>query len=412
MEVISVIGINEDGLEGLSERSKQIIKDSEVIFGGRRHIELVKSLIDGDKKVIIIGGDTQSVINEIKKNFYEGKKVVVLNSGDPLFFGLAKKIIDNIGKNFVEVIPALSSIQLAFSKIKENWDDAVLLSIHSKDRKLQNYINEIKENRKIAFITYGREDPKKIARFLRENKIEIQKFFVLENLGSKNEKVREINLEEVENLEFSDLNIVIILKDSQNSRITIGLDDNEFEHISGLITKSEIRAIVLSKLSLSLDSVVWDIGGGSGSVSIECASIARKGRVFCIEKNEKSVEIIKRNVQKFCLMNLEILHGKAPQILSELPDPNSVFIGGGGDEIEDILSECFRRKPISIVCTFVDIFHLTRALNYIKEHKREYNSNVLSINIMKLKEIESYHKFDMLTSVFLLHLTKKTEGEI
>lgn len=403
---VNIIGINEDGIQGLSERSINLIKCSEVIFGGKRHLELVKDIIDDKKKTYIIGADTQGIVNEIKKNFLEGKNVVVLNSGDPLFYGLAKRVIDEIGKDSVEIIPNVSSIQLAFSRIKENWEDAKILSIHSKAKNLDDHFYDIIENSKILLLTYGKEDPKKVAKFLIDNNIKIHKFFVLENLGGPNERVQEVDIYNIQNMEFSPLNIVIILKDSERRKFKIGIPEEEFEHVGGLITKSEIRAIAISKLSLSENSVVWDIGGGSGSVSIECAMIARKGKVFCIEKNEKFCGIIRRNAEKFSVKNIEIIAGKAPEVLKDLPDPDSVFVGGSGDEIEEIISECVSRNPKNIVFTFVDIFHLTRALSFIGNKINNYKNEVSFINVMKLKEIQNYHRFEQTTGVFILWMKR------
>jgi precorrin-6Y C5,15-methyltransferase (decarboxylating) len=403
---IAIIGINEDGISGLSKKAIDQIKSADIIVGGKRHINLVSQILSQSQKIVYIGANISSTLYEIESYIKEGKRIVVLNSGDPLFFGFSKNLFERFGKDIFEVIPNLSSLQLAFAKIKETWDDAKIISIHSKAFSLDDFFWDIVENEKIFILTSGKDDPKKIAEFLEKNNISVKKFFVLENLGGENERVLELNTKDVSKYDFSPLNVVIILKDKKERVFHIGEEDENFTSKEGLITKSEIRAIVLSKLCLKENSVVWDIGGGSGSVSIECALIARKGKVYCIEKRKDLIDIIKENTEKFKAKNLVIVHGEAPQILENLEDPDSVFIGGGGEKIEDIIEECLKREKLkNLVATFVVPSHFIRAKEFLE--KKGFNPECLFINAMKLKKIDRFEKFEEKTNVFLLNVKIK-----
>jgi precorrin-6Y C5,15-methyltransferase (decarboxylating) len=409
MNKILIVGINEDGAEGLSRKVFDEILKADIIAGGKRHLKLLENAIQNKEK-IIIGADLDAVLKDIEEFFKAGKRVVVLNSGDPLFYGLARRIIDRFGKDNCEVIPNLSSLQLAFAKIKESWEDAKLLSIHSKANKIEDFIWDILENEKIFFLTSGKDDPKIIAEFLIKNGIKVKKFYVLENIGGENERILDIAPEEAQNYDFSPLNVVIIIKEKKERDFLIGIKDEIFlqyrgEGIrSGLITRSEVRAIAISKMRLTENSLVWDIGGGSGSVSVECALLARKGKVFSIEKRQELIPIIIENARRFGVYNIEVVFGEAPQILKDLPDPTAVFVGGGGEKIEEILDECLKRKSLkSIVATFVVPSHIIRAKNFLEQ--KNFKPEVIFLDILSLKNFgENLERFESKTAVFILSL--------
>lgn len=428
--MIYIIGINEDGVSGLSDKAKKVILEADTIFGGERHLNLMKPLIGETKEFAIIKRNIEHTIKEMKRASAAGKKVVVLASGDPLLFGISKKIIDELGKESVEIISNLSSVQLAFARIKETWSDAKIISLHKEAKGLVGFVDDIRESEKIVFLTSGKDDPIKIAKFLKENDIKVKRFIVLENLGGPRERVVEldpmkIDVHELGKVDFSPLNVVVVMKDREKRRFRTGIPEFEFKSFDGLITKAEVRAVVISKLSLDEESVIWDIGGGSGSISIECAMLARKGKVFCVEKNKRVLDVIKENLRRFSVSNVEVVFGKAPDVLRGLPDPQAVFIGGGGEEIQEIISECLRRRPANLVCTFVDITHLTRALDFIdkrsdlveqqgnqevlrmmlKNEEIYYRREVCFINVMKLKKIDTHQRLEHISSVFILHLS-------
>ncbi len=411
MKKVYIIGVNEDGAEGLTELAREKIQTAETVVGGKRHISLVRELISTDD-VITIGADVGKVLDEIENRLKVGKKVVVLNSGDPLFYGFGKNALSRFGRDVCEIIPNVSSVQLAFAKVKETWEDAKIISIHSKKNPIEKFLYDIMENEKICILTSGKDDPKKIASFLKQNQIEVREFWVLENLGGKSERVRCFTSLDVEGEEFSSLNIVIILKAGSSRVFDFGLPERNFmvyrsgPSSAGLITKGEIRAIAISKLRLSEDSVVWDIGGGSGSVSVECAKLARHGKVFCIEKKESFIPMIKENIRRFRLYNVEVVCGEAPHVLDDLPDPHAVFVGGGGEKIEDILFSCFKRPTLmNLVATFVVPSHFTKATEFLKKTNIPFEA--FMFNMMKLKKINGFDRFEPHTTVFLLHAYKE-----
>ncbi|MBU0944491.1 MAG: precorrin-6y C5,15-methyltransferase (decarboxylating) subunit CbiE [Proteobacteria bacterium] len=273
--------------------------------------------------------------------------VTVLASGDPLFFGIGRKLIAAFPELEIQITPALSSMQLAFSRFQIPWDDAHFISLHG--RRLENVAATLLRWPKVFVLTDRQNSPDTIARQLllecgKENSTGIE-IHVGEHLGFATERLLSGNLEEIAGRRFVDPNVMILMNRTPcpESGAIFGLQESEICHSRGLITKNEVRAASLHSLRLPREGVLWDVGAGSGSVGLEVARLFPGISVLAIEKEEAQWHNILTNRKHFAAWNLKLVKGMAPEALEELADPNRVFVGGSGGNLEKILDHCVAR---------------------------------------------------------------------
>lgn len=401
MASIKMIGIGDEGKVSLLPMYEKWIDESEVLIGGKRQLSFFPEY-KGEK--IVIDSGLSSLAERLQS---ETRNVVIIASGDPLFYGIGSYLSSKID---LDIYPYLSSVQLAFAKMRERWQDAYFTSVHG--RSMKGLAQRIDGKEKIAILTDLENSPNKIAQYLLSFGIIEYQAFVGENLGGENERCRWFSLEEMKDAEFSPLNVVILKKIAENPKWSIGIDDQEFfqrKPDKGLITKKEIRTLSISALRLKEDSIVWDIGTCTGSVAIEAAKIAREGQIFAIEKNEGDLENCKQNLAKF-RVDATLLHGKAPEGLDTFPDPDAVFIGGTAGGMEDILDICCSRLKDGgrIVLNAVTIENLSEAMAAFKE--RGFQTNITLAQISRSKPILNLTRFDALNPIYIIE-ARRQEGE-
>ncbi|MBY0013003.1 precorrin-6y C5,15-methyltransferase (decarboxylating) subunit CbiE [Paenibacillus typhae] len=347
--VIYVIGIGEDGAGGLNAQSLRRVEESEVLCGGERQLSFFPRY--SGQKLVLQGG--LEAFAERLDGIYRERRAVVLASGDPLFFGIAGYLVRRFGPQHVEVIPHYSSVQLAFARLGDSWQDAELVSLHG--RPIAGLAQRIDGRAKLALLTDGVNTPARIAAYLLEFGMLEYEAFVCERLGGPDECCGFWELEAMSRHEFAALNVVILRRKPGSagaSRRGFAYLDEAFAQRKpekGLITKREVRALVLSELNLAENAVVWDIGSGSGAVAAECARIARLGRVYAVEKEAVNLPNMEANRRKF-RADYTIIHSRAPEGLEQLPEPDAVFIGGSGGELADIIAHAAARlRPGGVI---------------------------------------------------------------
>jgi precorrin-6Y C5,15-methyltransferase (decarboxylating) len=343
------------------------------------------------------------------------ERIVVLASGDPNFFGIASYLTGKLGKDSFEIIPNVSAMQLAFARIRESWEDAVFVSAHA--RPIEDIVETVWSNDKVGIFTDAEHTPAAIAKVLLERGIEGYLVYVCQNLGEKEEKVIETDLAGLCETKCSSLNTLILLSDrkepvSAHSPRWLGISDAEFHQRrpkAGLITKQEVRAISLAKMHLIDESVLWDIGAGSGAISVEASFLARKGRIYAIEKNDADVAIIRKNLRKFHVPNVEVVQALAPDGLDELPDPTTVFIGGSGGRMDEILGLVGRRlKPGGrIVINIVALENLSAAINALIA--RGFMTEVTLVNVARSTKTAELTRFEASNPVFVVTGVRERE---
>ncbi|MFL6555265.1 MAG: precorrin-6y C5,15-methyltransferase (decarboxylating) subunit CbiE [Bacillus sp. (in: firmicutes)] len=396
-----MIGIGDEGKVSLLPMYEKWIYESELLIGGKRQLSFFPEFA-GEK--MAIEGGLSSLVERLQS---EKRNVVILASGDPLFYGIGSYLSSKID---LDIYPYLSSIQLAFARMKERWQDAYFTSVHG--RSIKGLAQRVDGKKTVAILTDTENSPNKIAQYLLSFGMTEYEAFVGENLGSDKERCRWFTLTEMKDEEFSPLNVVILKKKGESPHWPIGIDDAEFfqrKPDKGLITKKEIRTLSISALRLMDDSTVWDIGTCTGSVAIEAAKIAREGQVFAIEKNEGDLENCKQNLAKF-RVDATLVHGKAPEGLDTFPDPDAVFIGGTAGGMEDILDICCSRLKACgrIVLNAVTIENLSEAMLAFKE--RGYETNITLAQISRSKPILNLTRFDALNPIYIIEAWRK-EGE-
>lgn len=388
-----MIGIGDNGPASLLPQYIAWIESSEVLVGGERHLDFFPDYTG--EKIIIKGGLSRLV----EKLQGETRNIVILVSGDPLFYGLGGVLAKKLP---LEIYPYASSVQLAFTRMQESWQDAYLTSVHG--RSMKGLAQKIDGRKKIAILTDEENSPNALAHYLKAFGMTEYDAFVAENLEGPTERCRHFSLDEMENAEFSSLNVVILKQREVVERGSIGIDDDKFiqrKPDKGLITKKEIRVLCLQALQLKETSIAWDIGTCTGSVAIEMSKIAREGQVFAIEKNEADLENCIQN-QQIHRTDFTAVLGKAPERLEEFPDPDAIFIGGNGGNMGHLLQLCVNRlKPDGrIVMNIATIENLAEAMGHFK--KLNCDVSVLQAQISKSKPILNLTRFEPLNPIFIV----------
>ncbi|RAL26291.1 precorrin-6y C5,15-methyltransferase (decarboxylating) subunit CbiE [Thermoflavimicrobium daqui] len=397
---VKVIGMGDDGQNGLFPSYRKWIERADVLVGGKRLLDFFPTFTG---KRIVIQGGFKSVLEKVQEASKE-QDVVILASGDPLFYGIASFIIHKLGKERVEVHPHLSSLQLAFSRMGESWQQARIESVHG--RPLQGLVQRIDGQDKVAILTDQTNSPSAIAKYLLEFGMTEYQAFVAENLGSLEERCTWWELPDLVDASFSPLNVVILKRksDSVYHPWSLGIADQEFAQRrpeKGLITKKEVRVVSLAEMKIKENSIIWDIGAGSGSVSVEATKLAPRGQVFAIEKNAQDMENIHANRIKF-RTDFTAIHAKAPQGLSELPDPDAVFIGGSGGELRELLQICCTRlkQDGRIVVNAATIETLSVTMETLKEEG--LHTRVTLLQTARSKPILNLTRFEGLNPIYMI----------
>lgn len=332
---VVVVGIGDSGPDSLGREALRAIEGAELLVGGDRHLGFFSS---HPAEKFPIRDNLKEIVARIQT---EKRRVVVLASGDPLFHGIAGYLSNKVGRDRLEILPNISSMQLAFARIKESWNDAVLVSCHAKP--IEDAIDLVRDAKKVGMFTDDENTPAKVAKELLNAGIGDFRAYICENLGGADERVVQADLSELPTMTFAPLNVLILLKKAQAGTLTrkewtFGIPEEAFfqrQPLKGLITKTEVRVISLSKMRIRPGHVVWDIGAGSGSVGVEAALLGAK--VWAVEKNKDDCDIIQKNVEKFGTSEVTVVHGTAPAALSGFPAPDAVFIGGSGGEMTEII---------------------------------------------------------------------------
>jgi precorrin-6B C5,15-methyltransferase / cobalt-precorrin-6B C5,C15-methyltransferase len=399
-QAIKVIGIGDDGQHSLLPLYRTWIMDSELLVGGERHLSFFPEYA-GEK--LVLKGGLSALADRLRE---EKRKTVILASGDPLFYGVGSLLKKKLN---VEIYPHLSSIQLAFAKTGESWQDAYFASVHG--RSMKGLAQRIDGREKVALLTDRENNPAAIARYLLAFGMTEYDAFVGENLGSPEERTGWYTLEEMADGVFSDLNVVILRKRRESPVWPLGIADEEFSQRKpdkGLITKKEVRVLSLAQLQLHAKSVVWDIGTCTGSVAIEAARIAREGEVYAVEKNADDLENCRQNMAKF-RTDFTVVHARAPEGLEQFPDPDAVFIGGSGGELRELLHICCSRlKPngriVVNAATIETLYAATQA--FAEEH---FETSVTLAQLSRSKPILNMTRFEGLNPVYIITAWAKQE---
>lgn len=406
---IHVVGIGLDGAAGLTRSTLQIVEQATLLVGSDRHLGYFPDHA-GERLVL---GDFSTAIDRIR---HASDSVVVLTSGDPLFFGFGRLLLEELPPERLQFHPHLSSVQLAFSRIKLAWQDARIISAHG--RSLDELLQAIQQGvEKIAVLTDPTHSPSAIAALLLSLDLPSRyQIWVCENLGGRNERITETtDPNTLIDQSFDSLNVVVLRRlsndelDLSQSLPLFGLADQSFLSFPdrpGLMTKREVRILVLAELALQVGQIVWDIGAGTGSVAIEMARLCPTSQIYAIEKTAIGISLIQKNCHRFAVENIHAIHGAAPDVFQELPQPDRIFIGGSGGNLQPILEmglTKLRDRGI-IVLALATLEHLTQTLTYLSQNN--WRHRVLQVQIARSTAIASLTRMTPLNPITLITISK------
>lgn len=343
---ITIVGIGDDGAPGLTQHALDVIRNAKRLMGSS---SLLGRFPEFRGPTEVLTADLDRLANTLDR---AESGTVVLASGDPLFYGMARFLCDRLGKDRFEVLPHVSSMQLAFARVKESWEEAYLTNLATQP--LDRVVEHIRTAEKVGLFTSEDVPPQRLAEALIAAGVTYFTAYVCENLGSPDERVTRGSIADVVGQRFSPLNVMVLVRHdgapdqvaAAKLRRLFGNPDELFRQSKpkrGLLTPSEVRSIALSELNLKPTSIVWDIGAGSGSVAIEAAQIARSGRVYAIEMDAEDYGMLMDNARQFSVPNVVGVLGEAPGAWANLPDPDAIFIGGTGRSVSDLAAASWQR---------------------------------------------------------------------
>ncbi len=414
MKPVMIIGM---GLspDDLTERHKRIIHGADILMGGERHL----AFFDGVPiQKMTITGDLEGALAFIRENMVK-KKIVILASGDPLFFGIGAYVAKALGPERVEIMPNISSVAAAFARIKEPWENAKIISLHGRDHEneLVAALNNAKDkDDRIAVFTDRARNPAWLAAHLLKMGFEHLSMCVFERLGTHDERIGWYPLKDAAALLFLEPNVIILKPEVPGNMdesgsfpkdLIIGMAEEDYAHEESLITKSEVRAITLSKLRLLPRHTLWDLGAGSGSVGIEASLLVPLGRVFSVERRAQRVAQIKENAARFHVGHLKVIHGVLPEGMDDLPDPDRVFVGGGGKGLEAIIQKAATRlKPHGIIVINVVLMDsIKKALNILKHEG--FHTDLVQVQISRARQMPWSERLEAQNPVWIIRGERK-----
>lgn len=323
---LSIVGIGEDGLQGLSPIALSLIQQAEVIVGGDRHLAMLPP--DDQRQKIAWTSPISSSIAEIINR--RGESICVLASGDPFCYGIGVTLTRQIPLEEMTIIPAPSTFSLACAKLGWSFTETETLSLCGRPASLlQSYIYP---NAKLLILSEGKNTPAIVAEILTNRGYGGSNVTVLEHLGGIQERIVQGIAGDWKETEIAPLNAIAVECIADAGVIPLsrlpGLPDNAYHH-DGQLTKSEVRAVTLAKLAPTPGELLWDVGAGCGSISIEWMRTDSRCRAIAIEQNSSRLGYIADNAAALGTPHLKVISGKAPSILQDLPTPDAIFIGGG-----------------------------------------------------------------------------------
>ena len=379
---VYVVGIGPGSHELLTSEARVAIENCDAVLGAASVAE-----VTGTRKPVF----KEFLPSGIRKALEENPSVrcaAVVMRGDTGFYSGAKKLAAELSDYDVTVIPGISSVSLLAARLNVSWDDAALISMHGRD---QNIAVLTGRTGKMFVLCGGDNTPNAVCRHLTKYGYGDLDTAVGEKLSYPEEKVTKGKVSELADMQFDALSVLYIENPNAKERVRTGIPDTEFVRSDVPMTKSEIRAVSMSKLDLDSRSVVWDVGSGTGSVSVECALAAYNGKVYAIEKEEDAAELTEKNAVFFGADNIKVIRGTAPQALSDLPAPTHVFIGGSGGGLIETVAECLKKNPdVRIVVNTITLETQTEVVECAKKFGFKYFEAV-SVSAARSRKAGKYN---------------------
>ena len=388
---VYLVGVGMGSPEAMTVGALEAIQSCPVLVGAPR---LLESWAGSHTCVpLIAGADIAEYIDQQQEG-----PIGVLLSGDTGFYSGAKRLWALLGNHEVVTLPGISSLSYFCAKLHTDWQDVKIVSAHGRSH---NVVGEIQRNSRTFALTGGSTKAQDICRELTRRGLGNVTVSVGERLSYPDERMVTGPAAELAEEEFADLSVLLAVNPDPVVRPWngSGLPDDAFLRGDVPMTKEEVRTLALAKLRLNEDSVVWDVGAGTGSVSIECALSCPAGRVFAVEKKEEALALLEENRARFHASNLTVVGGTAPDALKELPAPDRVFIGGTSGELRDILQVIFDKNPAArVVCTAVTLETVAQAASLFAGLE---GADMVQVSATRTRAAGRYHLMDAQNPVWL-----------
>lgn len=394
---LAIVGIGMGNRDNMTVEAQKACMEADLLIGAGRMLEQIAE----SGKPVFVSYKPQEIY-EYVMNHPEYEKIALLQSGDLGFYSGAKKLMEIFAGEEMEVYPGISSVVYLCDRLHMSWEDVVLVSQHGR---YANLIGKIRKNKKVFALLGKGSMVNELCQKLTEYQMDQVVLHVGQDLSYPTEQIRTGFASELRTQSFADLCVVLLENPNPDTVVTHGMEDEAFLRAKVPMTKSEVRSISLSKLRLAKDSVVYDVGAGTGSISIEAALQAEDGYVYAIEKKEEAVALMRENQKKFAVDNLEIVEGLAPEALESLPAPTHVFVGGSSGNMKTILELVLKKNPsVRIVINCIALETVAESLDCVKTLPVK-EVDIAAVSIGKSKEIGKYHMMMGQNPVYVISCT-------
>lgn len=401
---VNVIGIGPGNPDLLTAAAKKAIANSNILIGDKRMLTAFST----ENKTVY---DTIKVadIVEIANNADAEKDVLaVLVSGDIGFFSLAKTISGKLENCQCTRYCGISSMVYFASQLQMSWDDAKIVSMHGRN---QNLVSAVYSNHKVFSLTGGENSPQALCERLCRHGLDHVKVYVGENLSYPEEKITAGTALEISNLSFPSLSVMMIINENAQKAepVVHGIGDELFTRSKVPMTKQEVRSVSMSKLMPKSTDMIYDIGAGTGSCSVELALLAKHGHVWAFERNPVAVELITKNAELFGIDNLSVVAGEALENIKSMPAPDCVFVGGSGGDLCDMLDIIYgKNADCRVVINAITVETLAEVVNYYKEHS-DYAFEIVNVCVARSKKLGNYNLMMAQNPVYVMTALKKED---
>ena len=390
---ITILGLGMGDPGTLTLAGAQACRAAELIVGAKR---ITDALAPFGKRVknAVAPGEIEAILRGDP-----AQNILVAMSGDTGFFSGTKGLLPRIGDLAPRVLPGISSIQYFAARAGISWDDALLLSVHGR---VCNYVQKIRRSPKTILLVGGERGVADLLAALLDNGLGALPVTVGENLSYPEEKLTRGTADELAKGTFAPLSLVLVENpDAGNTVLTQGRPDGDFLRTEVPMTKSEVRAVTLSKLRLTRSALCWDVGAGTGSVSLEMAEAAEDGQVYAVERKAEACRLIEQNKRHLGVTNVQVIQGTAPDALRELPAPTHVFVGGSGGELKEILALALEKNPVvRIVVNTVTAETFALALDAMKTLPVT-DVELVELSVSRGRPVGGYHLMTAQNPVYL-----------
>lgn len=405
MSRLTVAGIGPGEADYILPAVIKKMKKAHTVIAAKRILPVLKKLCqdvnseadsENSKPVFLAMGKIKDTLEQIGEILSKGQDVVMAVSGDPLMYSLYRTICnDPISEGWeVDLIPGVGSLQMLGAALGETMEEALIISVHGRAKTAGSIALAVAENPKVFFLCSKEQGPAWLSQIMLDYHMDHVTVCAGANLSYEDELLESGTPEEMVQKEFPSL-CVAMIKNPEPHQIVrpCFLSDEDFERDKTPMTKEEIRVLILHKMKLHPDDIVWDIGAGTGSVSIECARQVPFGTVHSVERNETAVKLIYKNKEKFSADNLFIYEGDAAKTACTLPEPDKVFIGGSGKELSQILETIAAfPKKIKVVISAVTIETIAEANELLGKYDTDFD--VIQATVGRGRKIGNYHIMD------------------